>query len=91
MANRTARHKSDRIRFHKVERTFGMRIYHFVMRNTSRGRRCMHRPVRGRTDSNCLRRPGMRLFGVRRSPFRGQNPDTEIEQDKLHDDTCAAY
>jgi hypothetical protein len=24
------------------------------------------------------------------SAFRGQNPDTETEQDKLHDDTCAA-
>ena len=64
--------------------------YRLVMRNTSRCHPGVHRPIHGRNDSNGHGRSGMRLVGVQRNPFRSQNPDTETDQDKLHDGTCAA-
>ena len=55
---------------------------HLVTRNTAQGVRCMHRSAHGRrNDFNDLDRSGMRLIGLRRSLFLGENPNAAVGRD----------
>jgi hypothetical protein len=59
--------------------------YRLVMRNTSRGPRCVHRSVHGwGNDSNRLGRSGMRLVGVRHSLSGGENANAATGQNIGH-------
>jgi hypothetical protein len=59
--------------------------YRLVMRNTSRGPRCVHRSVHGwGNDSNRLGRSGMRLVGGRHSLSGGENANAATGQNIGH-------